>query len=580
MRWLIVAAILDLFILFTVVTTQTTDERADFVFVSGSEHTFLDPQRASWLHDLRIIECLYEPLVKVKLPELTIEPAAATSWKISDDGRVYTFHIRPEARWSNNDPLTAHDFVYAWRRALMPDFAADYTQLFWCIQGAEQFFNWRNEQLKQYVKDKKTDESLAKILVDKAYRHFDQTVGLKALDEKTLQVTLAHPTPYFIDLCGFAVFNPVHGPSVERSLMINPDTGMLVQQLDWTRPGRLVSNGPYVLARRRFKRDLLLKQNPYFWNKAAMANTSIQERFVEEASTALLMYENGEVDYLPDISITDTVAGNLVEEQRKGLRHDVFVSPAAGTYFYNFNCQKTLPGGRPNPFTDPRVRRALSMSIDRQSIVENISRVGQPPANTFIPLGAIPGYNPPVQAGVHYDPKRARELLAEAGYPDGRGLEGLSILYNSGAKHEIAAQRIKRGWEEQLNVSVALEGVETTVFSHRLKKHIFSISRAGWYGDYRDPTTFLDKFISNNGNNDAAYSNPRYDRLMKQASLELNTDKRMKLLEQAEAMMLRDQPIAPIYQYVLLDVFNPDRVKHLYPNAWKYRRFEFVQVRR
>ncbi len=580
MRWLIGIIIFDLVLLLAVFGGRGVSERADFVFVSGSEHTFLDPQRASWLHDLRIIECLFEPLVKVRLPELDLEPATAERWDVSDDALTYTFHIREDARWSNGDPVTAHDYLYAWRRALMPDFAADYTQLLWHIQGAEAFFQWRTEQLADYLKTTPDNAEAAAKRVQEAFNRFEETVGLEAVDDKTLRVTLAQPIPYFIDLCGFATFNPVHRASVETWTTINPATGMLVTSLDWTRPGELVSNGAYILERRRFKRDLLLVQNPHYWNVSEMGNTSILERFVEDPQTARLMYEGGEVDYLPDIPITHTVAGNLVQEMRAGRRKDVSVFPAAGTYFYNFNCQETLPDGRKNPFADRRVRLAFSMTIDRRSIVENISRVGQPPANTFVPLGSIKGYDPPVDAGVQYDPERARRLLEEAGYPNGRGLEGLSILYNSGANHELAAQRIKRGWEEQLNVSVALEGVETTVFSHRLKTHNFSIGRAGWFGDYRDPTTFLDKFVTDNGNNDAAYSSAEFDALMRKASEELDPEKRMRLLEEAEAFMLRDQPIAPIYQYVLLDIYNPERMKNFHPNAWKYRRFEKIRVER
>ena len=575
MRWLITIVVFDLAVVVWLAVGSTRESQADFTYVCAGAHRFLDPQRISWMHDIRVAECLFEPLVRIKLPEMAVEPAVAETWQVSDDGRTYTFNLRPDARWHNGDAVTAGGFIYAWRRALLPDMAADYSQLLWRIEGAEAFFNWRADQLGQYAVGQKNLAEAEKLL-EQAYRRFEQTVGLHAPNDHTLVVTLAQPVPYFLQLCAFVTFMPVHQVSVEPQTSLDIESGRLIQDPYWTRPQHLICNGPYYLKRRRFKRDLLLDANPHYWNQAAVTSSAILERIVANPGNALLLYEAGQIDWLPDIPSTGALAGNLVQQRRP----DVHVTAAAGTYFYNFNCQPKFNDGSDNPLVDPRLRRALSMAIDRRTLVDNITRLGQPPAQTFVPMGALPGYAPPAEAGCRFDPDQAIALLSEAGYgPGGKPLEGLSILYNTGHGHEQIAQAIKRGWEQYLGVNVKLEGLEGAVFGDRLRNHNFAIARAGWFGDYLDPTTFLDKFRTDNGNNDAAYTNREFDALMNAAAGETDAVKRMAILRQAEALMLKEQPIAPIYQYVNFNVFDPERIEGLHLNPWNYRRLELVKTR-
>lgn len=574
MRWLPLLILLLLVHAALLLPYRTArQEPADLVFVSAEEHNYLDPQKISWMHDIRLAECLYEPLLRVKLPELTLEPAAAESYEVSADGLTYTFHLRPEARWSNGEPVTAGDFVFAWRRALMPDLAADYTELLFRIAGAEAFFNWRGQQLKAYASA--PGPSRPPPADPQAY--FAKTVGLQTPDEHTLVVHLAKPCTYFLNLCAFATFLPVHARSVAASEFVDPQTGLVTgDSTYWSDPQRLVTNGPYVLTRRRFKQDVLLEQNLYYWNRAAMRNRSIRERIIADPQTAMMIYNNGQADWLPDIPSASALAADLLGQRRP----DVTAVPWVGTYFYNFNCMARLPDGTKNPLADPRVRRALSMGIDRQAIVQHVTRINQPVARTFVPPGTLTGYDAPVDAGVSFDPPAARELLAQAGYADGKSLAGLSILYNTNAGHAAIAQQIKRSWEEHLGVVVTLESLEGKSFSERLKSHQFTITRANWIGDYPDPTTFLDKFRSSNGNNDAAYANPAFDALLEQAEGELDPARRMALLRRAEALMLTDQPIAPIFHFVTINVYDPRKVKNLYPNSWNFRRLELVEVER
>lgn len=565
----------------TQAVVSADSETADLIFVSPDDHNFLDPQRMSWLHDLRIAECLFEPLVKFRLPDMSLEPAAAEKWDISPDGLTYTFHLRPGAKWSNGDPVTAQDFIHAWRRAMIPDMAADYSQLFFHIKGAHAFFQWRQEQLglleRARFAGKDALNAHIAAMWPAAVEEFNKTVGISSPDARTLIVTLDHPTPFFLELTTFITFAPVHAASVEKATTTREGTGHIETDATyWSDPQRLITNGPYVLARRRFKRDLLLTQNPMYWNRDAMGNRSILELIISDQNASLLRYQQGRVDWLPEIPTASRMAADLVSQQRP----DVSTSPWAGTYFYSFNCSATLQDGSPNPLRDARIRRALSLAIDRKTIVERVTRLNQPVAQTFVPPGALMGYESPLDAGADYNPNEARQLLTDAGYADGSKLTGLSILFNTGQGHENIAQQIKRNWEEVLGVSVTLEGQEGKAFSERLKKKQYTIARASWIGDYPDATTFLDKFVTGNGNNDAAWSNTTYDQLLRTAATQTDRAARLASLREAEAVLLREQPIAPIFHYITLQVFDPKKVQGIHPNIWNLRRLELVRVNR
>jgi oligopeptide transport system substrate-binding protein len=555
------------------------DAEADFRFVSASAHHTLDPQKATWQHDIRIIDCLFEPLVRVRADNYEIELAAAESWEVREDGLLYVFRLRRGARWSNGDPVTSQDFMYAWQRALMPDSASGYTQLLFCIQGAESFFNSRQKDLMRYASSS-VNQSLteAEGLLRQAYIRFRETVGISAPDEYTFEVRLQRRTPYFLRLCSFVTFMPIHSGSAEKQATVHDTTGALGTDLSWNDPAKLICNGPYVLKECQFKERLLLTANPQYWDRGSMGNSSLLEVVIENPQTALLKYDHGEVDWLPDLPTAKSIAADLIQSGRK----DIHVASAAGTYFYSFNCKPRLNDGRLNPLADKRVRLALSMGIDRQTIVEKVTRLGiaQPTALSFIPLGVFQDYNSPVESGVTFNSALAKKLLAEAGFVNGKGLEGLSILYNVEGGHEAIAQQIKRSWESNLGISVSMEGVESRHMGERLKNQDYTICRAAWFGDYLDPTTFLDKFRSDNGNNDTGWEDQEYDSLLDRAVDARNPRERMRFLAEAETILLREQPIAPIYQYINLWVFDKEKVEGLIVNPWNLRRLEHVRIKK
>ena len=518
---------------------------ADFVFVNRGETGTLDPRGMSWLQDIRVAYALWEGLYTLDPQTLDSVPGCSTRAEISPDGTVYTFHIRPDARWSNGDPVTAADFVFAWRRMLREP--GDYTYLLHYIKGAAAY---------------------EKAFADKKPADFG-AVGVEAVDAKTLRVTLEYPVEFFLDLVAFPPFFPMHEKSMEPFL--DPDSGSY--RKEFTHPPFLVGNGPYRLDKWEFKVRIRMVASDYYWNKPAVKSKVVDMLSFADAQTAFLKYETdppgrpGSVDWLAEVP-NDIAAGLL----GKG-RPDVHKFPGFGTYFYSINCNETLPDGSKNPFADVRVRQAFSMATDRKPIVERVGLLGQPEATTFVPPGLFPGY--PSPHGIGYDPDRARALLAEAGYPGGKNFPRVALLFNNEGEHTVVAQVVARQWQTALNVEVDTGGVEINTFRNRLHNKDYMVARAAWIGDYNDVSTFTDKYLSDSDNNDSAWKNKRYDALCDEAAhepgrrlkllgmyydppilKEARKGRRLKLLAEAEGILCQELPIIPLYHYVNAYVYR------------------------
>lgn len=570
----IVVIILVMFSVPLIIGVGDPIPKADFVFVESAEYNSRDPQRMTYLADIRLAGLLFETLIDLDFTDMSRNPGAAERWDISEDGRTYTFYIRDDAFWSNGDPLTAHDYIYAWRRAIVPDTAAGYAFFLFAIEGAQDFYHFRQAQLDAYLEETNEtggSEERAAELWEEALKKCEEMVRMRAVDDKTIELTINQRMDYFLDLVAFATYMPVHEASVEAGVVYDADSGMrLDDPTYWNDPERLICNGAYVLTKRKFRQYNYLTANPYYWNRGALKNQSILARIIVDDMAMLMAYDQGVVDYVPLISTGtahDLVANN---------RGDVHVVPQAGTYIYNFNCLPKLNNGEDNPLADWRVRRALSSAIDRKQIGEKVTRLNEPPAYSFVPPGSCAGYDPPVEASPVFDPEAGKALLREAGYADGSELKGLSILYNTGSGHENIAQAVKNMWEEHLGVIVTLEGVESKISSQRARSQDYTIRRAGWYGDYADPTSWLDIRSSKDENNTTKWSNLEYDALLAKAALAEDPVKRMVYLRDAEAIMLKECPHAVLFHYVGVSLFEPSRVKGLVPNAWTRDRFERV----
>ena len=533
---------------------------ADFSFVNRGENKTLDLGVMSWEQDIRIAYQLWEGLYR--LDPVTFKPIPGSADRIeeSPDRTVYTFHIRDGAKWTNGDTLTSGDFVFGWKRMLqMP---GEYTYLLFYIKGAKEYQDGYAEW-KQHI-----DEG-QKLPAPE----FFKLVGVQAPNASTLRVTLAHPVPYFDSLCAFPCYFPQHEASM-RPFAQWDKTGTYISGYDqaFTRPPHLVSNGPYRLAEWSFKRRLRLVASDYYWNRAQTVPKIVDQLFADDALAQFRIYESGYTDWLPDVD--GDMAADLLAKHRTDLK----VFPAFGTYFYDFNCRPTLSDGTKNPFADVRVRRAFSMAVDKEPIVRNVTRTGEPIANTYIPKGAFPDY--PSPSGLPYDVPRARQLLAEAGYPGGAGFPHLSILFNNDfPEHGEIAQVVRRQWQENLGVDLGLEGLEIKVFGERLHQHEFAVARASWYGDYYDPTTFTDVLKSSSENNDSDWRRPEFDAILARAELEADPKQRMKILAQAENMILQEAPILPLYQYVNHYLIH-DNVHGIAQDPRRMIMMQFVKVDR
>lgn len=580
--------------------------RADFVFVNSGDVNTLDPQRMSWMPDLRVARLLYEGLVQndVLRDDFGVIPAVAESWELSEDGKTYTFRLRDNARWSNGSPVTAEDFRYSWRRAMLPDLASDYVGMFLLVDGAQEFYDWRERALTEFGErafgGAGERAEAAEALWEETKARFDSMVGVTAPDPFTLVVRLQRPIPYFLDLCAFAVFAPVYGPLVEQFERPDPVTGRLMRRPGWTKPGVLISNGPFELKRWRFKRDMRLEANENWWNRDSLAIDSIDILSVGDPNAVILAFQTGAVDWCADVTaayrgdlLADKMAfyrehhDEVVRLQAMGLdpyeidrrlpddpRKHIKSTPAFGTYFYNFNTRPLLPDGRPNPFQDARVRRAFAMCVDKRSIVEEVRRLGEAVADTLIPPGSIGGYESPQGLKNIGDARNeterqaiiaeARALLEEARFPSGFVVE---LLFNKDSGHDLIGQAIAKNWQEFLGVQTSLSQKELKIFREDLKNKQYMTARAGWYGDYGDPTTYLDINQSQDGNNDRAYNNPAFDALLADAAVERDPAKRMAILAEAERILVEeDLPLIPIFFYSNVRLFDSARVTGLTPH--------------
>jgi oligopeptide transport system substrate-binding protein len=492
----------------------TRYDRADLVIVNGPEPESLDPAIITGQADGRIALTIFEGLTRYNPTNATPLPGLAERWDISPDGRVYTFHIRSNAMWSTGEPITAEDFVYAWLRVLEPKTGADYAGQLYYVKGAEAFNTLKN-----------TNAS---------------NVGVKALGPKTLRVELVEPTPFFLDLCAFQTLAPVPRRVIEkygdRWLMQKP----------------LPVSGAYNLVSWRINDRVRLRKNPLYWDAANTHCEIVDMIPCTVANTALNLYETGEADIVWD---KELVPVELLDLLRK--RPDFHTYNYLGTYFYRYNVTK-------KPFDDARVRKAMALAIDKRRIVEKITRAGEQVASHLVPPG-VANYTSP--EGLGYDPELGRKLLAEAGYPGGKGFPRVDYMFNSHKIHEKIAVEMQEMWARELGIQIELRNLEWKVFLQSQSKLDFGLSRSSWIGDYNDPNTFLDMFMSNNGNNRTGWKSERYDKLLREANSKVDIKEREKILQQAELLLIRDElPIVPLFIYVGLEYFDNNKVSGIFSN--------------
>jgi oligopeptide transport system substrate-binding protein len=609
--------------------SRSVDAPADLRFNNQTEPKTLDPQLMTGQPEMRLADALFEGLARRDAKTMRPSPGVAESWDISPDGTRYTFHLRANARWTDGHPVTAHDFVYAWRRLLDPKIAAEYAYIIFPVKGAAAFNTfdahaaaldtpiakalsgfiaehpsgadareWQRFLSKHTVHDPLRSEKdpvlrelvarqtgtiaarelewmrrelpaiaarLRKGAAD-ARAHFGVDTGVFAVDDRTLVVELRAPTPYFLEIAAYYPAMPLPRWVVEK------------HRDDWFLPGHIVTNGPFTLKRWLVNDHIRFERNESYWGKDEVRSRTVDVLASDNDTTAMNLYLTRAIDWDPAMYPRE-----LGSELRK--RPDFILSQAMTVYFYRINT--TRP-----PFDDRRVRKALNLAIDRKPIVDNVLGLGQIAATTLVPPG-MPGYESP-KSEIRFDPERARALLAEAGHPGGAGLQEIGILYNTNQGHKALAEVVADQLRKNLGIRANAYNQEWQSVQETMRSLDYDLARFGWVGDYADPNTFLDMFVTNGGNNQTGFSSDLYDRLLAAAGnistvledpelvaglkhpdairgliesarrappdekLAALAKLRLRILNEAESILVNDElPIIPVYFYVNVNFVSP-----------------------
>lgn len=494
----------------------------------GTEPAALDPHITTGLTEYSVMVAFLEGLTTLNAQTMAPEAGAAESWEISEDGLQYTFHLDPKGRWSNGDPVTAHDFLFSFERILTPLLGAPYAYMLFPLSGAEAF-----------NKGQLTDFS---------------DVGAHALDARTLVLKLTTPTPYFLSLLAHNTWWPVHPPTILKH-------GSMTDRISkWTKAGNYVGNGPFQLTHWKLNNEIYATRNPYYRAPECVTLKGIHflpiNPLAEERS-----FRKGH------LHVSSTVPIHRIDwyrqHQPKSLRFDTTL----GVYYYMLNTSRGV-------LADVRVRKALAYSINREQITEHILRAGQQPAYHFTPPNTG-GYN--ADARLPYDPRLARQLLADAGFPGGEGFPKFELLYNTSESHRALAVAIQQMWKSELGIEIELHNQEWKAYLSTREAGEFDILRASWFGDYDDPNTFLSLGETANGNNHTNWSSAEYDRLIQLAAHTQDVDARKAIFQQAEALLLDEMPIIPLYFYVTSRLIAPS-VQGWYPSLLDNHPYQAISL--
>lgn len=493
----------------------------------GPEPADLDPHLGTTANDYTVLSALFEGLVAEDPKTLDPVPGVAEKWELSADNLTYTFHLRADARWSNGEPVTARDFLASWQRVLTPSLAADNASLLYIVQNAEAFNKGELADFSQ--------------------------VGFSAPDARTIRITLEHPASYFLSLLQHWVWWPVHLPTLEKH-------GSPYERGNrWARPETFVGNGPFTLKEWRIGQHIHVVKSPTYWDAAAVRLNAIRFHPIEDLNAEERAFRSGQ------LHLTEALPVAKVDAYRASDPELLRIDPYLGTYYYTFNTNR--------PFiNEPKVRRALALAVDRSGIAQKILRGGQTPAHAFTPPGTA-GYTPVAHIPTDFD--EARRLLAEAGYPEGKGAPILEILLNTSDNHRIIAEAVQATWRKELGLEIRLLNMEGKSVLAARRSGDFQILRSSWIGDYNDPATFLNVWTASSGNNYSGWSRPDYDQLLFQAARTGNTEARHSLFQQAEALLVADAPFIPLYTYTHVFLKHPS-VQGWSPNLLDHHPYKHV----
>lgn len=512
-------------------TLREANRNKILLLTVGSEPRTLDPQAAQGVTEHHIIMAMIEGLVAPSInDQAKVVPGMADRWEHNDDYSVWTFHIGEDRKWSNGDPVTAHDFVFSYKRMLTASFGAQYAENLYILKGAEEYYRGQT-------------------------RNFDD-VGVKAIDDHNLRIELVGPTPYLLSLVQHDSWLPINPKTILK--FGNIDT----RDTKWTHAGNYVANGPFLMKTWRPNDVIEVVRNPLYWDAANVKLNGINFYSIENSNTAGRAFQAGQLHK------TDQVSLDKVPYYRRVHPELIRIDPYEGVYFYRINISRKA-------LDNPKVRLALNLAIDRDAIVKNILREDQKPATGFTPPG-MGDYTPLNK--ITYDPERARQLLAEAGYPKGKGFPKFTIHFNTLESHRAIAEAIQQMWKEELGIDVTLENQEWKVYLDTQNSMNYDISRSAWIGDFMDPVTFLSMWTAGNGNNNTHWANSKYDALIEQAARTGDPKTRLDILHRAEELFLSELPVVLVYWYTNTYLVQPS-VQNWYPLVLGNHNYKFINLK-
>ncbi|MEO7598100.1 MAG: peptide ABC transporter substrate-binding protein [Opitutus sp.] len=496
-----------------------------------SEPADLDPHIVTAYTDQNVTLALFEGLTAIDEKTSLPVPAVAERWDVSPDGLTYTFFLRMGARWSNGEPVTARDFAYSVQRILSPGLASEYSYMLWSIKNAEGFTTGRIKTFSE--------------------------VGVRAVDDRTFEVTLERPTPYLLSLAAHPTWFPVHRPTIEKF-------GRMDQRSTaWTRPGNLVGNGAFVLQQWSPNSRIVVEKNPQYWDAVNNGLERVIFFPTENADSEERAYRAGQMHITYSLPIEKIATYN--ERSPGQLRRDAFLQ----TYFLRFNVTKP-------PLDNPKVRRALSLALDRESLAKNVLRGSRLPAPYFTPPDCA-GYT--AEARVPTDFAAARALLAEAGFPRGEGLPVFEVQVRNDDTQSKVTEAIQAMWQHELGIRISIAPFEQKIWLQNQQSLNYTIAFSGWVGDFADPATFLELFTKDAGNNWTGWSNADYDGFLQSAATATSSRDRLQHFQQAEALLLEQGPIAPLYFGARVYAIKP-AVKNWQPSLLGFHRYQLIRLGR
>jgi oligopeptide transport system substrate-binding protein len=503
----------------------------EFNWIEGDSE-FMDPNRVSESAGNSLASQMFEPLMVIAPDNGPPRYGAAESYTLSEDGKTYTFKLRKGLVWSDGVPLTAEDFRYSWLRGLSPELGSRNAQQIWnFVKGARAYNRG----------DTKDGDSVA--------------IKVLGEDKLTLQVELLYPTPFFLDLVTYIAYTPVPRHAIEK----HGDR--------WTRPENIVVNGPYVMKEWRPRARMVFEKNPRYWDAA---NVEIRKHTAfltasEEANVTY--YMNGQVQTsqpLPEEKIKNWIKDSAL---------DLKIAEQMGTYYYVFRTDRP-------PFNNRLLRKAFNKALDKERLTSFVLSGFKPPARSLLPdvyADTQVGYQS--MPGDHFDPVEASALMDKAGYPGGKGLGKLDLIYNTYETHKKIAVFYQRNMKDNLGVDITLNNMEWKSLLKQVQTGDFQIARTSWIADYPDPLTFLQVWHSESANNYAAYKNPAYDDLLLRIKQTTDQKKRNTLICAAERVINYDVPISPIYFYARPYLIHPS-VKGYHPQYQDHHLIKYISYKR